>query len=170
MALERAVLALLSKDDAAGVSKRHAWGSDARNRHGRRRSEQQGKVGETPDPKWDGGGSVGRDTVQMASLIHPAESKQRRGTSRVQIWNGETLTPPCLGRGREKASVWESGQRRQRPHMPGCNGRDMRKVRQGKTRDDRNTGTTKENRGRRHAVVSCSLAERREPRNRVRCA
>ncbi len=100
-------------------------------------------MAETPGPKRDGGGSAGLQTVQMLSPDPPGVEQAATGHSQLSHWNWGTLMPPCLARGRENASVWESGQRRRSNQMPHGNGVDRVKVHQGKTLHDRKNGITK---------------------------
>jgi hypothetical protein len=51
--------------------------------------------------------------------------------SHISTWNQGTPTP-LYPKGRETASVWNGGRRRRSSQMPGCNGQDTVKVRQGK--------------------------------------
>ncbi len=130
---------------------------DARNQRLRRRDIKQVKVAETPGPK----GTVGVcRAINRADVVSDPPGVKQAATGYLQLspWNWGTLTPLYLERGRENASVWESGQRRHRSPMPFCNGKDMVKARQGKTLDDSNNGRTRECRWRRRGVASCSPA------------
>jgi hypothetical protein len=122
--------------------------ADARNLRLRRRDVRQVKVAETPGPKWTVG--VCR-AINRADVVSdpPGVKQAAMGYFQLSHGNWGTLTPLSLARGREKASVWESGQRRRSNQTPRGNGVDKVKVRQGKTRDDGNNGITRECRWRR---------------------
>jgi len=98
----------------------------------KRRQNEQVKLVETPDPKWDGGWCA---RPPLAHVV-PDTTRRRAGTygtlsaPAVELGNSNTVAPPVGGR--ENASVRDGGRRRRSSQMPGYNGRDRVKVRQGK--------------------------------------
>ena len=98
----------------------------------KRRQNEQVKLGETPDPKGEGGWCA---RPPLAHVV-PNTTRRRAGTYgtlaalAVELGNSKPVAPP--GGGRDNASVRVGGRRRRSSQRPGCNGRDRVKVRQGK--------------------------------------
>src|SRR5687768_7929093 len=89
-----------------------------------RRQSQRVKLGETPDPKWDGGGCDGPPTGTECLLA----ARRKAGTyglleaPALELGNSHTAVPTSVGP--ENARVREGGRRRRSSRMPGCNGQD----------------------------------------------
>ena len=98
----------------------------------KRRENQQVKLVETPDPKWDGGWCA---RPPLAHVV-PDTTRRRAGTYGtltapvVELGNSKPVAPTLVGR--ENASVRAGGRRQRSSQTPRCNGGDRVKVCQGK--------------------------------------
>ena len=98
----------------------------------KRRQNEQVKLVEAPDPKWDGGWYAG----PPPAYVVPDTTRRRAGTygtlsaPAVERGTSNTVFPPVGGR--DNASVRAGGRRQRSSQTPRCNGGDRVKVCQGK--------------------------------------
>src|SRR5207245_2300739 len=109
----------------------------------KRREIERGKTAVTPSQNGMAAGSLAPDSKEHYSSVRPAHSRQLR-VAFTSRWEIRELSNRLTQKGCENASMRERGRRRHSNLTPGCNSRDMVKVRQGKTLDARKNGWVEE--------------------------